>query len=437
MKKIYFAHNACLNSVYDLNIVKKALESSNFIIVDKIEKADTYIYAGCGVRGVWVDGAIIEINKALKKNKNLKIIATGCFSAIEPEKILDMIQTTQVQISSFSDIVENNTDKNFEKVDLEFPQMQSAGDDNSNFKRKRLGELKKSIVLDLQRLDKKHGMSIEKKYKGITKGFIFYNDEEVTENITITRGCPYQCTYCSIPIGRGNKYTSVSLGNIVKKIEQATKRGIKNFLLLGDELGNYGLGTNDLSFSSLLTFLFEKYDISLSIRYIEPKPFLEHFDAIQKYCITGQIKLLYIPIQSGSNRILKMMNRTYDVSQELIEKILCLRNNTNVVLYTNWMVGFPSETQEDIEISKQLMQQLDFHINMVIPFSERPNTLAEHMSNKISLKEKALRHALLFDLAKDLKIKQFDELLGKVDADTREDIVLKIMEAENYFVQID
>lgn len=437
MKKIYFAHNVCLNSGYDFNIVKNALKSSNFIIVDNIEEADTYIYAGCGVRGIWVDGAIQEINEALEKNKNLEIIATGCFSAIEPVKILNTVETKHIQLNSFSGIVKNNTDTDFEKEDLKFSQIQSLDDESNNLKRKRLNELKKSIITDLQKIDKKYGLSATKKYKEITKGFIFYNDEEITENITITRGCPYKCTYCSIPVGRGNKYTSVSLGNIVKKIEKAIERGVKNFLLLGDELGNYGLGTNDLDFSKLLIFLLEKYDISLSIRYIEPKPFLEHFETIQQYCKTGQIKLLYIPIQSGSNKILKLMNRTYKISQEFVEKILYLKNNTDVVLYTNWMIGFPSETREDIDATKQLMKQLDCHINMVIPFSERPNTLAKQMQNKISVEEKVLRHKQLFDAAKILKVKQFDELLNKIDSDIKEDIVLKIMEAENYCVQID
>jgi len=437
MKKIYFAHNVCLNSVYDLNIVKNALENSNFIIVDKIEEADTYIYAGCGVRGVWVNGAIQEINEALEKNKNLEIIATGCFSAIEPEKILNTVNTTRVQLNSFSEIVKNNTDKDFEKVDLEFSQIQSLDDEGHNLKRKRLSKLKKDIILDLKKIDQEYGLDVAREYKKITKGFVFYNDEEVTENITITRGCPYKCTYCSIPVGRGNKYTSVSLGNIVKKIEQAIEKGVKNFLLLGDELGNYGLGTNDLNFSKLLTFLLEKYDISLSIRYIEPKPFLEHFETIQKYCKVGQIKLLYIPIQSGSNRILKLMNRTYVISQELIEKIQYLKNNTNAVLYTNWMVGFPSETREDIETSKNLMQQLNCHINMIIPFSERPNTPAEQMKNKISIEEKELRYKQLFKVAKTLKAKELSSLLNSVPDKERKDLLLKIMEAEKYSIQID
>jgi len=437
MKKLYFAHNVCLNSGYDLNIVKNVLRNSHFIIVDTIEEADTYIYAGCGVRGVWVDGAIQEINEALKKNPNLEVIATGCFSAIEPEKILNTVKTTQVQLSSFNEIVKNNTGKDFEKADLEFSQIQSLDDEGKNLKRKRLNELKLSIIMDLQKIDKEYGLAVTQKYKEITKGFVFYNEDKVTENITITRGCPYKCTYCSIPVGRGNQYTSVSLGNIVKKIEQALGQGIKNFLLLGDELGNYGLGTNDLNFSKLLIFIFEKYDISLSIRYIEPKPFLEHYEIIQKYCRAGKIKLLYVPIQSGSNRILKLMNRTYHISKELIEKIQYLRNSTDVVLYTNWMVGFPSETQDDIEKSKWLMQELNCHINMVIPFSERPNTPAEQMQAKISLQEKDLRYKQLFEFSKNLKAKELDGFLKPVSGKERKVLLSKIMRAEEYSVQFD
>ena len=436
IKRVYFLHNVCLNSSYDLNIVKNAL-GSVYDVVDDINVADICIYAGCGVRGIWVDCAINEINQALDVNKNLEIIATGCFSAIEPDKILQNVQTRQLKLMTYADIVEKYTNENFENTDLNLPQTESLDYEGDNKDKKRLTELKESMISDLQSIDIAYDLNVTDIYRESTKGFVFYNENEPVENITITRGCPYKCSYCSIPIGRGGKYISVPFGSIIKKIESALKRNVKHILLLGDEIGNYGLGTNGMDLSILLDTIFEKYDVSVSIRYIEPKPFIDHYNTIKKYCENDKIKLLYLPIQSGSNKILKLMNRTYKIDNNFIQKLTYLRTNTNVVLYTNWMVGFNGETEEDFQKTVTLVEELDCQINMVIPFSERPNTPAVSMNSKVSLKDKKNRHNRLFDIVKNIKANQFDAILKGVDELEKNNLLVKIMKAEDYFVQFD
>jgi len=437
MKKVYLAHNICLNSSYDFNIVKKALDSKDFILVDSIKKADTYIYAGCGVRGVWVDNAIEEINQAILLNPTLEIIATGCFANIEPIKLQQNIKVKNLEIMSFSNIVDKYTNTKFEAIDKSLSQEKDINFEGENTQRKRISDLKKSLVNELQVLDQKYQLNITKKYKEVTKGFVFYNEDEEIEYITITRGCPYKCSYCSIPIGRGGEYTTVPLGDIIEKINNVIKKNIKRILLLGDEIGNYGLGTNNMDFSKLLDFILEKNDLKVAIRYLEPKPFLKHFDTIKKYCENGKIELLYLPIQSGSNKVLKLMNRTYQIDDELIEKILYLRNNTNVIFYTNWMVGFNSETDEDLAKTVQLVKKLDLHINVVIPFSERPNTPALKIPHKVSAIEKKNRHTKLFKIIKEMKRKKFEKDLLLVEEKERNIILDKIINAEEYTVLVD
>jgi len=207
--------------------------------------------------------------------------------------------------------------------------------------------------------------------------------------------------------------------------------------LLGDEIGNYGLGTKEMNFSKLLDKFLGDNNLKISIRYIEPKPFLDHYETIKKYCEEGRIKLLYFPIQSGSNKILKLMNRTYEINDDLINKILYLRNNTDVVFYTNWMVGFNFESNEDFDQTISLVKKLDLHINMAIPFSKRPNTKAYNMDNDISIEVKKARHTELFDLIKQLKRDRFEKELSSVIEEERKTILDKIVNAENYFVQID
>ena len=142
MKKIYIANNACLNSSYDFNIVKKALSSSNYIIVNDINEADTCIYAGCGVRNVWVDNAIDEINKATLENKELNIIATGCFSFIEPHKIRKNVHAKNIKLMSFEHIVEKYTDTKFDDLDKSLSQEENTNFEGENKQKKRVTELK-------------------------------------------------------------------------------------------------------------------------------------------------------------------------------------------------------------------------------------------------------------------------------------------------------
>lgn len=437
MKKVYLAHNVCLNSSYDFNIVKNALSTNDFIIVDDISEADTCIYAGCGVRGVWVDNAIDEINTAVLKNKELKIIATGCFSAIEPKKIKEDVLTQNIQLMSFDNIVKEYTNSSIQELDKSLSQTESIDYEGKNEQRKRLDEIKSSLLVELEQIDDKYHLEISKKYKETTKGFIFYNEDEPVENITITRGCPYKCSYCSIPIGRGGEYNSVPLGDIIEKVNLALKSEIPHILLLGDEIGNYGLGTNDVNLSILLDMILGKSNLKISIRYLEPNPFLKHYETIKKYCEDGKIKLLYLPLQSGSNRILKLMNRTYEIDDDLIQKISYLKENTDVVFYTNWMVGFHSETEEDFQQTVDLAKRLNLQINMAIPFSERPNTPVMNMENKISIKVKKDRHTRLFNILKKIKRDEFEKELLLLEENERNEILDKIMLAEDYLVQID
>lgn len=437
MKKVYLAHNVCLNSSYDFNIVKNALNSNDFDLVENVEDADTYIYSGCGVRGVWVDNAIEEINQAILKNKELNVIATGCFAAIDPKKIEEAVQTKNFQLKSIKKIIEEFTDSKIEELDKSFSQAESMEFEEKNQQRKRVNNLKNSLILKLQDIDAKYNLNVVKKYKGTTKGFVFYNEDEPIEYVTITRGCPYKCTYCSIPIGRGGEYSSVPLGDIIEKVNNASKNNINKILLLGDEIGNYGLGTNDMDLSKLLDVILKDSDLKVAIRYLEPKPFLKHYETIKKYCEDGRIELLYLPIQSGSNKILKLMNRTYIVDENLIQKISYLRDNTNVVFYTNWMVGFNSETEDDFQQTIELAKRLNLQINVSIPYSERPNTPASDMLNKISIQEKQNRHIELFNCITNMKRRDFEKELSLLEENEKNEILEEITNAEKYEVLID
>jgi tRNA A37 methylthiotransferase MiaB len=434
MKKIYLAHNTCLNASYDLNVLQAGLDQQGFEIVTQPELADEIIYSGCSVRGHWVDDAVLQIDEARKRAPQAKITVTGCLANTSADVVLSKTSVQDLTFDSMADILSGHTGLQFSKVDQQLSQNSSAsfeshGSDGLQNLRQRVGTAKASIVADLQKVDRSHNAQAERIYRQTTKGFVFYDELDPCEMITVTRSCLYKCSFCNIPQGRGD-YESVPLLNIVAKARKAVALGKYHLVLIGDEIGNYKAPGSQARFPELIESLLSLNPaVTLSIRYIEPKPFVKYAEKILQWAKEGRIRLLYISIQSGSERILKAMNRGYSLAR-LTEVLKDFRQNSPTVLYGNWLVGFPGEEHEDFLKTVSLVEELKFHINVAIPFSARENTAAFKMDNhhdEITINE---RVRALTDTIASMKASAMESALQFLDADSRESIVERIRQAE-------
>jgi len=115
--------------------------------------------------------------------------------------------------------------------------------------------------------------------------------------------------------------------------------------------------------------------LNFGLRYLEPVSFLSHYDTILRASKKRRLSLIYLPLQSGSQRLLRLMNRPQDI-QKLRDGITKIRSCSGTVFYTNWMVGFPTETPEDFDETVSLAKHLRLDVNVVIPYSPRPGTAA-------------------------------------------------------------
>lgn len=373
IKKIYIEHNGCLNFVMDYNILVYALQKEGAVFCKDSETADIIVFAGCGVRSAWVTNAIERINKFSITNKT--IIITGCIANIETDRIKQSIRSNDLQFLTFQDFVSKYTSSDFDELAKELSQNETTNLVGNNPLRNKLGN-KLKILNYLRNLDVKYKTQSEFIYRKYTSGFSFYNELEPIEYIVAARGCPYKCSYCTIPRGRGN-FSSVPMDNILSKVHTAIANKRYKIIVIGDELGNYGCDmSNGTTFKILLdNILSIDKRITLSLRYIEPIPFLHFYDVISQYCHQGRISLIHLPIQTGSQKILHDMNRNYDIDN-LFLKCKVLRDNTNTIFCTNWLIGFPTETHKDFALTLQIAKKLKFHLNTVIPFSPRPDTPA-------------------------------------------------------------
>ncbi|UUZ77802.1 radical SAM protein [Polaromonas sp. P1(28)-13] len=210
-------------------------------------------------------------------------------------------------------------------------------------------------------------------------------------------------------------------------------------MLIGDEVGNYGAGGEGPHLPEVVeAILALDPAVALSIRYIEPKPFLKYADRLLAWSQAGRIRLLYISLQSGSDRILKAMNRGYDI-ERLAKTLRTFRARTATVLYGNWMVGFPGEEEADFLATVALVKDLAFHINVAIPFSARPDTPAEGMPGQVDQVVLNDRVRRLTEVVAWLKSDAMEAALDFLDPAARSGLLERVRraEAEQYVAESD
>lgn len=430
MKKIWIQHNGCLHLSYDFNIAKTALEKSGYEIVQDVHLADEIIFAGCGVRASWVDDAICKMNQGIDKMSHPKVTVTGCISNIETKRIQQSLNTTAVSFRSFQDLVKDYTRFSFDLLERDYSQNDHTDLEGKDPLRKKITPEIERVIRHLDKIDRTYNSNLTPEYQRTTKGFFFYNETKPTEMITVSRSCLYNCSFCTIPKGRG-AYRSIPLPVIKEKVQKALEKGIFRIILIGDEIGNYGKDIKDgISFQNLVDeVLALDHRLEIAIRYIEPTPFTKHFEMLAKYCSDGRIYLLHVPLQTGSQKILQEMNRNYKL-EKIIPYYKSLLETTNTVFYCNWMIGFPGETEQDFQDTIELARYLDIHLNTVIPFSARPETKAFDRVDKIShdiIQERCLR---LESILLQNKLQRFSKLMHMIPQKEQNDILELIKKAE-------
>jgi len=233
--------------------------------------------------------------------------------------------------------------------------------------------------------------------------------------VSIMYGCNNYCSYCVVPYTRGREKSRTS-SSILNEIKILAGQGYKEITLLGQNVNSYGLDYSEgLTFPKLLIKVEEIPGIE-RVRFVtsHPKDFSkELINAIRdcdKVC-----EQIHLPAQSGSNKILSLMNRGYKI-EDYIEKINLLKSNIpGVALSTDIIVGFPGETERDFQATINLIKKIEFDNVFLFKYSPRANTAAAGLPNPIDEKTKKSRFEVLLNLQKSITIKLNKNLEGKVE----------------------
>ena len=362
----------CKVNTYESEYVINLLKNNNYEIKSFNDPCDVYIINTCTVTNTSDIKSKKMIRKAISNNPEACIVAMGCFIEANKDYNIEGL-----------DIVIGNKDKNkiVELLDEYFS------------KKETIKRLYSKIPQEFE------DMYIED-FPGRTRAFVKIQD-----------GCENFCSYCIIPFVRG-KCRSKDFNKVLEEVKALVKNGYKEIVLTGIHTGNYGVDLNT-NFASLLKELVKIEGLKrLRISSIEITELTDEvLDIIRESNVI--VDHLHIPLQSGSNTILKLMNRKYDLDYfyKKIEKIRSIRKD--IAITTDIIVGFPMEDEELFNETLKTAKELAFAKIHVFPYSERKGTKSATFDNKVEPSIKKMRARELLKLSKELEIAYAQKFIGK------------------------
>ncbi|MFA6843518.1 MAG: tRNA (N(6)-L-threonylcarbamoyladenosine(37)-C(2))-methylthiotransferase MtaB [Bacilli bacterium] len=378
--RIAYYSLGCKVNLYECESIINEFLRVGFTKVDFHEVSDVYLINTCTVTSMADAKSRKIIREAVKKNKDAIIVVMGCYAQLKPEdiKILDGV-----------DIL-IGTNKRSEVFDLVMDRIQN----------------KKTIPYfgceDIMRVKKYEELKLDN-YTDKTRAFVKIQD-----------GCDNYCSYCTIPYARGHSRSRL-LANVVSEIKVLSDKGVKEIVLSGINTGAYGLdlGTN---LNNLLKELLEIPTLGrIRISSIEESEITESLvQTIAKnqdhFC-----EHIHLPLQGGSDHVLNLMNRKYNLDKYKRKVELIRKYSPNINITTDVLVGFDGETEEDFKKSIAFIESIGFGEMHVFPYSPRERTIAykkdlEHVQSSV----KTNRVHQLLELNNEKALKYRSKFVGKI-----------------------
>lgn len=360
----------CKVNIYESEFVINLLKENGYTIVDFDDDADIYIINTCSVTNESDKKSRKMINRAKKNNKDAIVIVMGCYSQVNADSIN-------------ADIILGNKDKS--KI-IEIIEEYKKTKEN------------KKIIYDLAKVDFEK-MEITK-FENHTRAFVKIED-----------GCNAFCSYCIIPYVRG-RIRSKAFNDVISEVTKLVEDGYKEIVLTGIHTGKYGIdiGTSLEELLEELVKIPNIYRIRLSSIEIN-----ELTSGIIKLLKENKVmaKHLHVPLQSGSDKILKLMNRRYN-KETFLNIISVLKEIPDISLTTDLIVGFPNEGEEEFNETISTLKEIGFTKIHTFPYSKRKGTPAADMDNQVDSRIKKERVHEILKLSNESEEKYYKSKIDKV-----------------------
>jgi len=375
-KKYFLRTYGCQMNVHDSEAIRNYLETLGFINTENIEEANLVVLNTCAIRENARDKVVGFLGKCkyLKKNRDdFKIVLAGCMT--EQPDFVELIQ------------------KKHNYVDI------LIGTHN-------IHELPKLLIDEYP----KQTIEVYSNSDEIIEGMNYVRDSKYTAWVNIMYGCDKFCTYCIVPYTRGRE-RSRKVSDIINEVNCLKEKGYKEVTLLGQNVNAYGKDIGE-SFADLLERVAES-NIP-RIRFVTSHPWNftdEMIDIIAKY--KNIMPYIHLPIQSGSDNILKKMNRRYTKEEYLTLFKKMKKRIPNVSITTDIIVGFPGETDEDFNETLDVVKTCEYDGAFTFIFSPRVGTPAAKMKDDTPMEVKENRLHKLNELVNYYSNKSNQKYLNK------------------------
>ena len=349
-KKVFIKTFGCQMNEYDSNRIYDAVRAIGYNKTENQDEADCYILNTCHIRDKAKDKVYHEIGRVKKLYKDKKkpiMVVAGCVAQAENTEMLNREKYIDLVIGPQSYQKINNLLKNFEEEN-------------------KVEETEFDSVSKFRYFDN-----------------IKNNNTNVSSFLTIQEGCDKFCSFCVVPFTRGPEY-SRPFKQIIDEAKQLVELGTKEIFLLGQNVNAYRYGNFKLS--DLINEI-EKINQIERIRYTtsHPKDMTDDLVEIYKYS-KKLMPLIHLPVQSGSDKILRLMNRKHTISEYLKIVDRLKKINSSIEFSSDFIIGYPGEDKNDFNQTLNLIQKIKFINSYSFIFSPRPGTVA----SKLKLVDKDL-----------------------------------------------
>ena len=364
-KKLFIKTHGCQMNEYDSAKMFDLLEEKeNFELAKSEDEADLLILNTCSIREKAQEKVFHQIGrwrKIKEKNPNLKIAIGGCVASQEGEKIIKRAPAVDIvfgpqTLHKLPELYNKKEKTNLNQIDISFP------------------KLEKFSHIPIQ------------------------GTGEPSAFVSIIEGCNKYCSFCVVPKTRGHE-VSRTIEDILNEISVLADNGTREIHLLGQNVNNFkGTFKGEKSSLARLIELTAKIENIERIRYTTSHPHEFKDDLVEVYDKVPQlVSHVHLPVQSGSDRILKLMRRRYNIERylNLVERIRDVRPSMS--FSSDFIVGFPGETDVDFQKTMELINEVKFDESFSFIYSPRPNTTASDMADDVTKDEKKKRLNILQD----------------------------------------
>ncbi|MBS7656076.1 tRNA (N(6)-L-threonylcarbamoyladenosine(37)-C(2))-methylthiotransferase [Candidatus Bathyarchaeota archaeon] len=373
MNKVYFEFYGCAANKFDLEVMLGILSKAGYSFSSTPEKAEILLIHTCGVKKATEDKILQRLTALSKLNKPL--IVSGCLPKIDLNNLMKS-SPNAVFMDPYS-------------IDKILAAIEASK------------TLSKKFFFTSQPL--------------IKLSFPKIRLNKYIEIIQIAEGCLGSCAYCCTRFARGKLY-SYSIEDILTKVKEALKNGVVEVWLTAQDVGAYGkdLGVNLINLLNEIIDL--PYEFRVRIGMMNPSYALEMIDELKNIYKNEKIfKFAHIPVQSGSNKILKDMNRFYTV-EEFKEVVKELKDEIkNLSIATDIIVGYPTETSEDFKLTLNLLNEIKPDVTNISKFTYRPRTEAS-LLKQLPSKIVAERSRFLSKISSKITLEKNLSFIGKTES---------------------